>query len=45
MSHGCLSQSVFREVLSMSIDWMHSLIVVSFVAMWALIGQFGIARP
>ncbi len=28
----------------MSIDWMHSLIVVAFMSVWALIGQIPIVR-
>ncbi len=28
----------------MSIDWMNSLILVSFVAVWAFIGQFNLVK-
>jgi hypothetical protein len=28
----------------MSIDWMHSLIVVGFMSVWALVGQFSVVR-
>ncbi len=28
----------------MSIDWMHSIIVVTFMSVWALIGQFSAIR-
>ncbi len=28
----------------MSIDWMHSLIVVTFMSVWALVGQLSAVR-
>jgi hypothetical protein len=39
-----MSSAPYLEVSSMSIDWMHSLIVVTFMSVWALVGQLSAVR-